>query len=72
MAFQGLAQQMALDLPVTEGDHLELEGESFQIRYIPGHIMSHIGFISEGRGGKAAAFLGDTVFKRRSGKYPQW
>ena len=62
VAFQGLAQQMTLDLPVTQGDRLELEGESFHILHIPGHIMSHIGFISEGRGGKAAAFLGDTVF----------
>ena len=47
---------------VQEGDLLEFEREAFRVIEIPGHIMSHIGFILTQEGREHCAFLGDTVF----------
>lgn len=62
VAYTGLSKQMPVDLPVGEGDHIPFEHESFRVIFIPGHIMSHIGFILVEQGRESAAFLGDTIF----------
>ena len=65
VAHRGLSGKLALPvhLPVDGGDAIEFERESFNIVFIPGHIMTHIGFISSSAEGReTAAFFGDTVF----------
>ena len=64
VAWEGLKGKLPVEVdePVGHGDAITFERERFGIIFIPGHIMSHIGFIvSEGEK-ETAAFLGDTVF----------
>ena len=62
VAYEGQREQIPVDIPMGEGGYLPFEHEAFRIIFIPGHIMSHIGFILIERGKEKAAFLGDTLF----------
>lgn len=55
---------------LSDGDQLELLGLSWEVLYLPGHTLDHIGFFTPaaGHGEPGVLFCGDTLFSGGCGR----
>lgn len=58
----------AINVSLTEGDHVNALGLSFQITCVPGHTLDHIAFYADSVDGGPVLFCGDTLFAGGCGR----
>ena len=58
----------SINVSLTEGDHVDALGLSFQINCVPGHTLDHIAFYADNVDGGPVLFCGDTLFAGGCGR----